>query len=402
VSRSRLAVAVLTALLVAGCPTEQEKASAALAEALPLMSSDPARAAQKLEQATRLDPTLHSAFGNLARAHLSMRAFAPAQAAAEQAIALQETADYREALAHAKAGQSQWAAAITDYERALELDAEQTQVLVEIGHAHERLEHAELAEQAYRRAIDADARPVEARVGLAGLLVARLERRKSRALLEAARDSGVPDEGLSTRIDELLADVDWLDQAVADPAAGGIVGVLLAMTDAENGLEVHPGFASDSAWGMEALFGPGTGPNVEDQAPDPVDGSEGTIGLGRFDTPSGSVGTVDPRLPSTRLGRVEVQGNLARVIVRRLVRRHMRELRICYERALATTPDLEGRVALLLTISATGSVSEVEVASSTLADEGVGTCLAAAARGWAFPAPEGGVARARLPITFSP
>ena len=88
--------------------------------------------------------------------------------------------------------------------------------------------------------------------------------------------------------------------------------------------------------------------------------------------------------------RAEVRGKLDRDVIRRVVRRHIDEVRGCYNPGLARDPSLAGRVALQFTIGPTGSVTTAVVKSSTLSDAAVGECIARAMMRWTFPAPEGG------------
>ncbi|MEM9073012.1 MAG: AgmX/PglI C-terminal domain-containing protein [Myxococcota bacterium] len=87
--------------------------------------------------------------------------------------------------------------------------------------------------------------------------------------------------------------------------------------------------------------------------------------------------------PSLRRG-------LTRDAVQRVIRRHHRVVRACYEEALQRTPTLEGRVNLSFTISPTGQVRAAEIREDTLRDPAVARCLADAALTWRFPAPMGG------------
>ena len=51
---------------------------------------------------------------------------------------------------------------------------------------------------------------------------------------------------------------------------------------------------------------------------------------------------------------------------------------------------LAGRVVIRWVIDTLGKVSVATVASSELADDGVGQCMADAVEGWTFPKTEGG------------
>ena len=130
---------------------------------------------------------------------------------------------------------------------------------------------------------------------------------------------------------------------------------------------------------------------------------EGTIGLGNLGTighggggGSGSgygrgaqvrrVGSV----PRIRTGDADVRGALSREVIRRVIRRHINEVRFCYEQGLNQRPDLEGRVNARFTISSSGAVLNPSIADSTLGDTQVEQCIVGALGRWTFPAPDGG------------
>jgi len=132
---------------------------------------------------------------------------------------------------------------------------------------------------------------------------------------------------------------------------------------------------------------------------------EGTIGLGNLNTighgggggsgsgygrGAGGLGGRRGRAPRIRSGAAMVKGSLSKEVIRRIVHRHINEVKFCYERELAQRPDLAGRVAIKFIISGTGAVQMAAVASSTLGNAKVENCIAQAVRRWTFPQPEGG------------
>lgn len=106
-------------------------------------------------------------------------------------------------------------------------------------------------------------------------------------------------------------------------------------------------------------------------------------GVGRFHGRSASV-------PRVRAGTAAVVGSLSKEVIRRVIRRHINEVRFCYERALSQRPDLQGRVSVRFVISASGSVQSSSNAGSSLGNATVESCIVSAVRRWTFPAPEGG------------
>ena len=98
-----------------------------------------------------------------------------------------------------------------------------------------------------------------------------------------------------------------------------------------------------------------------------------------------------------------MRGTLDREIIRRIVRRHLNEVRYCYEQALARRPSLEGRLVVQFAIAGTGQVTTSLLQSSSVPAPAVGDCVVNAVRRWAFPAPSGGgMALVSYPFTFSP
>jgi TonB family protein len=133
---------------------------------------------------------------------------------------------------------------------------------------------------------------------------------------------------------------------------------------------------------------------------------QGTIGMGNF----GTIGRGGGRgageggygrgvggfrgraggVPQVRSGGAEVRGSLSKEVIRRVVRRHINEVKFCYEQQLNARPDLQGRVTTKFVISPTGSVQSAMVGSSSLRNEAVESCNVRAVRRWTFPAPDGG------------
>jgi len=78
-------------------------------------------------------------------------------------------------------------------------------------------------------------------------------------------------------------------------------------------------------------------------------------------------------------------------MIRRVVRRHVNEIRYCYQKELQLYPDgLDGRVSIRFEIQPDGTVSSSQVASSTLGNTSIESCLQATPRRWLFPRARGG------------
>ena len=125
----------------------------------------------------------------------------------------------------------------------------------------------------------------------------------------------------------------------------------------------------------------------------------GTIGLGalgklgnRRRTPHRS------KYPVVRGGRAVVRGALAKPIIRRIVRRHINELRYC---AAREKPPAKGRIVLQWTIAASGRVLLSRARKSTLKPKRATRCMVAAVKRWRFPRPKGGgIVIVAYPLVF--
>jgi TonB family protein len=131
---------------------------------------------------------------------------------------------------------------------------------------------------------------------------------------------------------------------------------------------------------------------------------QGTIGMGTIGTighgsgrgtgsgigDGGGLGDRQASRPQIRPGTAAIRGSLSADVIRRVVRRHLGEVRFCYEQALNSQPDLRGTVSVRWIISPTGSVTTSTVSGSTLGSSRVESCVASAVRRWTFPAPDGG------------
>ena len=83
------------------------------------------------------------------------------------------------------------------------------------------------------------------------------------------------------------------------------------------------------------------------------------------------------------------RGLLSREAIRREIRRHIEEVRACYEERLRARPRLAGRVVASFVVGPTGRVASVDMVGQ-LEDEYVRRCIAHRVQSWRFPAPEGG------------
>jgi TonB family protein len=114
-------------------------------------------------------------------------------------------------------------------------------------------------------------------------------------------------------------------------------------------------------------------------------GGPGSVGTGRG---VGSLRGRRVRAPRVMAGRAEVRGAMDKGIIRRIIRRHINEVKYCYQKELQANPLLQGRLVIRFTIAATGQVEVSRVRSSTLGNAEVEQCIAMAVRRWLFPKPK--------------
>jgi hypothetical protein len=145
---------------------------------------------------------------------------------------------------------------------------------------------------------------------------------------------------------------------------------------------------------------------------------EGTIGLGNLGTigkgggggdgsgygrGAGGLGGRRASVPQVIPGQANVRGSLDKEIIRRIIRRHINEVKYCYEQELVKRPDLGGRVNVQFTISATGQVVASVLQSTTMGNVRVESCIVQAVRRWVFPKPlGGGIVIVTYPFVLTP
>jgi len=99
----------------------------------------------------------------------------------------------------------------------------------------------------------------------------------------------------------------------------------------------------------------------------------------------------------------EGEGDTAHEIVRRIVRRHIDEVKACYAQELSRQPKLAGRIDVRFTVAASGQISAASVQRSTMGNARVEGCTVEAVRRWAFPPPLGGGSVViAYPFVFTP
>ncbi len=98
----------------------------------------------------------------------------------------------------------------------------------------------------------------------------------------------------------------------------------------------------------------------------------------------------------------EVEGTLSREVVRRVVLRHLLQLRMCYTNGLRARPALRGRSSIRFVIGIDGTVTHASNDGSTLPSPAVQTCMIAVYRRMQFPSPEAGRVTVRSSMDWAP
>ena len=95
--------------------------------------------------------------------------------------------------------------------------------------------------------------------------------------------------------------------------------------------------------------------------------------------------------PRVRMETPVVSAGLSSEVVRRVLRRHINELRFCYEQSLPSEPTAGGTLEARIDISGTGAVQHatVTLGPGAALDERTQSCVANAFRRWTFPEPSG-------------
>jgi TonB family protein len=190
-----------------------------------------------------------------------------------------------------------------------------------------------------------------------------------------------PGEVIGGSLTEAMGHLD--STIIADAYGHGGIG--LVGTGAGGG-GTHEGTLGGGGLGTLGKFGvgPGTGPGY----------GAGQGALHRREV---------AKVPSILVGDSIVRGSLDKEIIRRIVRRHLNEVKYCYEQELPRNAKLAGRVVVQFTIANTGRVLASVLQSSTMGNVRVESCVVNAVRRWEFPEPSGGgLVMVSYPFQLSP
>lgn len=102
-------------------------------------------------------------------------------------------------------------------------------------------------------------------------------------------------------------------------------------------------------------------------------------------------------------GGFDVSGGLDKETVRAIIKSHAREFTTCYERALVTAPNLQGRIVYEWVISPPGPVASAKLKSSNISSGALQDCVLRVVKSMQFPAARNGRAtRVIYPFVFQP
>lgn len=97
-----------------------------------------------------------------------------------------------------------------------------------------------------------------------------------------------------------------------------------------------------------------------------------------------------------------VMGSLDPALIDAVIKRHLEQIKYCYDRELPKKPKLSGKLVVNFTIAADGLVTQAKMKSSTMNDGTVEGCVAERFRKLRFPQPKGGgIVNVNYPLLFS-
>jgi len=98
-----------------------------------------------------------------------------------------------------------------------------------------------------------------------------------------------------------------------------------------------------------------------------------------------------------------ILGALDRSLIDEVIKRHMNQIRYCYQRELTKNPALGGKVVIKFTIAKDGTVSAASTKSTTMNNASVESCIVGRFLRMQFPEPKGGgIVIVSYPFIFSP
>jgi pSer/pThr/pTyr-binding forkhead associated (FHA) protein len=136
-------------------------------------------------------------------------------------------------------------------------------------------------------------------------------------------------------------------------------------------------------------------------------GGLGTKGRGSGKSGYGTGGGNFGKKGSGGLGKIGgdpiILGALDKSLIDAVIKRHMNQIRYCYQRELTKNPNLGGKVTVKFVIAKDGSVSKASIKSSSLGNKSAESCITGRFRRFRFPEPKGGgIVIVSYPFIFAP
>ena len=98
-----------------------------------------------------------------------------------------------------------------------------------------------------------------------------------------------------------------------------------------------------------------------------------------------------------------ILGALDKSLIDAVIKRHMNQIRYCYQRELTKNPNLGGKIVVKFVIAKDGSVSKASTKSSTMGNKAVEGCINSRFQRFKFPEPKGGgIVIVSYPFIFQP
>lgn len=117
----------------------------------------------------------------------------------------------------------------------------------------------------------------------------------------------------------------------------------------------------------------------------------------------GDLASADPGAVAGGAGGAGVAGSYrSNASLLAVVRKYAAGIQFCYDNQLKREPGLEGKMVIVLTVLASGEVSEASIANDSLGSAALRECVLVQVREWKFPAIPEGTVTFRTPFVFTP
>ena len=98
-----------------------------------------------------------------------------------------------------------------------------------------------------------------------------------------------------------------------------------------------------------------------------------------------------------------ILGALDKSLIDAVIKRHMNQIRYCYQRELNKNPNLGGKITVKFVIAKDGGVSSAQTKTSTMKNPAVESCINSRFMRFKFPEPKGGgIVIVSYPFLFAP